>query len=211
MSENFNSDEEFDITARGNRRVVSEKSSAKHLKPLTEAEKNVLLHWQTTKNAAEALKLYMPDKFEKYGHKGSAYVVGCLRRRPVSVDFLKDLEIEIEEKTNITKDWVLDELVRLKNLASDNGDYNSAIKSIFLITKIMGYMSKTVIDVKKTVSISFGGGFDPNSPITLPEANNIQFDELKENNTPEMLSLNELPKIEIQDENIDTGRIEDNE
>lgn len=176
---------------------------------LTPAEKICIEEWVRTQNASHSFQLAFPNKYPD--HKDANRRMKQLLDRPLANEYLKTIKEEIEQKANISKDWLLDEIIKLKEKSEQNMDYSSSVKCLFLIAKMMGYMSKQVIDVKKSVQISFGdGGFNPN------DASMIDSDLLLENqympqNKIETVNYTELPKIEVEDDDVnrDNAKLDD--
>lgn len=163
---------------------------------INENVKHAITVWAFTKNASQALEEAFPGKYKD--KRDASRKIQTMMMNPLVREYYNSLMKEIEQKTNITKEWVIEQTVTLMNEAKQNADFSSSVKCLFLLSKLMGYMSKQVIDVKKTVNITFGGGFNPN----YIDADVIAPNQL-ENNLPETINYSELPTIEgIQDENL---------
>lgn len=143
---------------------------------LSPAEKICIQEWVRTHNASQSFEKAFPGKFAD--HKDANRRMQQLLMKPLANEYQKSIREEVEQQTNISKDWLIKEIIQLKEQSTMNMDYSSSVKCLFLLAKMMGYMSKQVIDVKKTVQISFGGGFNPENNLiatNYSEVDNVQF------------------------------------
>lgn len=177
------------------------------VKELSPAEKLAIQHFINTGSASYAYGQAYPGKYSD--QKDAADRMRKLLKKPDANEYQKQIRKEVEEKINISKEWLLDEIIKLKEQASSAMDYSSSVKCLFLIAKMQGYMSKQVIDVKKTISITFGGGFNPNAPQIQGETKKILLSETIGDDDAR-INLDSLSKIEIQDEDgIDKSKLDE--
>lgn len=178
------------------------------LKELSPAEKLAIQHFINTGSASYAYEQAYPGKYSD--QKDAADRMRKLLKKPDANEYQKQIRKEVEEKINISKEWLLDEIIKLKEQSSNAMDYSSSVKCLFLIAKMQGYMSKQVIDVKKSISITFGGGFNPNVNPNLiqNETKTLLLDETIGDDA--RINLDSLSKIEIQDDDgIDKSKLDE--
>lgn len=168
--------------------------------PLNEFQKLAIVTMLQTGNAHKAYEcLCLNPELDKREFKNSAVrTMKQLMEKPKALDYINEIRTEIEVKTQVTKDDLIKSCWEIMVLSKQHLDYSSSVKALALIAKVEGLLSKTVVDINKTVVVSFGGGFNP---AVMPEP--IPYTEIKNEikNLPEE-SLDEIQqeKFEIKPE-----------
>lgn len=187
---------------------VIEKTNKNSLvnRDLSEFEKLAILTMLQTGNAHQSYSILVSNaEAEKKDFKNSAVrTMQNLMERPKSQDYINQIRSEIEKKTQVSKEELVDACWKIMNVAKDNMDYASAVRSLALITKIEGLISKTVVDINKTINIRFGGGFDP-SQLPLNNLGNTEYKEIEpdllEEKSDEKFQIKDVHQLKIKDEN----------
>lgn len=174
---------------------------------LNEFQKLAILTFLQTGNAHQAYRcLTANDDANRRDFKNSAVrTIKNLMEKPKSQDYINLVRTEIEQKTQVSKEELMQSCWEIMQLSKQNMDYGSSVKALALIAKVEGLLSKTVVDINKTVVIKFGGGFDPSQLPTIP------FEEVKDevNNEiiPEKFEIKPEHLRKIKDDNQGDNRI----
>jgi len=174
--------------------MASGRKGKDYVNELSPAEKLAITEYTLTKNASQAIEKAFPGRYPDT--KNAVWAMQNLLRKDIAKEFQLTVLKEVEQKTNISKEWMVEEIIKLKEQSSSNMDFSSSVKCLFLLAKMLGYLNhKQVIDVRKSININYGGGFNPN------QYTEIDGVIVENKQLPESITFSEEQRIIIENKN----------